>query len=109
MLWLVFGKGRSRRRAVLFFAPAVFAATLCAYQSEDLAALSRRVKDLMAQGRFEQAIPICEELVKAVPGNTGLLLNLGLAEQMAGHPEKAIPRLEDVLKAEPNSVPALNS
>ena len=63
----------------------------------------------MAQGRFEQAIPLCEQLVKAVPGNSGLLLNLGLAERMAGHPDKAIPRFEEVLRAEPENVPALNS
>jgi tetratricopeptide (TPR) repeat protein len=105
---IVLWKGRSWR-AALFFALAVFAARLCAFQSDDLAALSRRVKDLMSQGRFEQAIPICEQLVRAVPGNTGLLLNLGMAEQMAGHPDKAIPRFEEVLKAEPNSLPALNS
>ena len=108
MQWMVFGKGRSAR-AALFFALAVATARLCGFQSEDLAALSRRVKELMSEGRFEQAIPICEQLVKAVPGNTGLLLNLGMAEQMAGHPDKAIPRLQEVLKVEPNSIPALNS
>ena len=63
----------------------------------------------MAQGRFEQAIPLCEQLVKALPGNTGLLLNLGMAEQMAGHPDKAVPRFQEVLKTEPGNVPALNS
>ena len=62
----------------------------------------------MASGRFEEAIPICEQLVKAVPGNTGLVLNLGLAEQMAGHPAKAVPLFEQVLKAEPGNIPALS-
>ena len=61
----------------------------------------------MAQGKFEEAIPICEQLVKAVPGNSGLVLNLGLAEEMAGHPDKAVPLFEQVLKTEPANVPAL--
>jgi predicted Zn-dependent protease len=63
----------------------------------------------MAAGRFEEAIPICEQLVKAVPGNPGLILNLGMAEQMAGHPAKAVPRFEAVLKTEPSNIPALTS
>jgi tetratricopeptide (TPR) repeat protein len=102
-------KGRPWVRAAFFFALTVLSARLCAFQSEDLAALSRQVKELMSQGRFEQAIPICERLVKALPGNAGLLLNLGMAEQMAGHPERAIPRFEEVLRVEPNNVPALGS
>ena len=60
----------------LFFLVAISAGA----QSDDLALKSRRAKDLMAAGRFAEAIPIYEELVRAVPGNPGLLLNLGLAE-----------------------------
>ncbi len=63
----------------------------------------------MAQGRFEEAIPIYRHLVSAVPGNRGLLLNLGLAEEMAGHPRKAVPQFEAVLKLQPENVPALTS
>jgi predicted Zn-dependent protease len=63
----------------------------------------------MAAGRFEEAIPIYQRLVKAVPGNSGLLLNLGLAEQMAGHSQAAIPHLQAVLKLQPSSIPALSS
>jgi predicted Zn-dependent protease len=100
-------------RAALFCALASLCASLCvclwAAQNEDLAALSRTVKQLMAAGRFEEAIPICEQLVKAMPGSPGLVLNLGLAEEMAGHPGKAVSRFEDVLKAEPGNVPALTS
>jgi len=103
---LVFWKGRSLVWTAFFFS---FTFAAGAWESDDLAALSQQVKQLMAQGRFEQAIPICEQLVKALPGNTGLLLNLGMAEQMAGHPEKAILRFEQVLKAEPGNKPALNS
>ena len=78
-------------------------------QTDGLAEQSRRGKDLMAQGRFEDAIGVYREMVKALPGNPGLVLNLALAEQMAGHPDQAIPHFETVLKAEPNSIPALTS
>jgi len=44
-----------------------------------------------------------------VPDNAGLLLNLGLAQEMAGHSQAAIPNFEAVLKAQPDNVPALSS
>jgi len=96
-------------RVTFFCAFACFCAGLCSAQNEDPAALSRTVKQLMAGGHFEEAIPICEQLVKAMPGIPGLVLNLGLAEEMAGHPDKAAPRFEEVLKVEPGNVPALTS
>ncbi len=63
----------------------------------------------MADGRYEDAIPIYRRLVKAVPGNAGLILNLGLAEEFAGHPEQAVTQFESVLKTQPANVPALTS
>jgi tetratricopeptide (TPR) repeat protein len=75
-------------------------------QSGDLAVKSRRAKELMAAGRFSDAVPIYEELVRAVPGNSGLLLNLALAEHMAGQHRKAIPHFEAVLKVQPDNLPA---
>src|SRR5271155_5313055 len=96
-------------RAALFCAFAGLCAVFCKAGSEDFVALSRTAKQLMADGHFEEAIPICEQLVKAMPGNPGLILNLGLAEEMAGHSTKAIPHFEEVLKADPANVPALTS
>ncbi len=78
-------------------------------QDEDLAAESHHARELMAASKFAEAIPIYEKLVKALPGNTGLLLNLALAEEMAGQPARAIPHFEAVLTAEPDSLPALLS
>ena len=75
----------------------------------DLAAESHRAKELMADRRFAEAIPIYEHLVKAVPGNPGLLLNLALAEEMAGQHARSIPNFEAVLKAQPDNIPALIS
>ena len=89
----------------LFF---IFGA-LTGAQSDELALKSRQAKELMAAGKFADAIPLYEELVRAVPGNPGLLLNLGLAEHMAGQHRKAIPHLEAVLKTQPDNVPALVS
>jgi tetratricopeptide (TPR) repeat protein len=78
-------------------------------QENDLAAESHRAKELMAARNFAEAIPIYENLLRALPGNTGLLLNLALAEEMAGHPARAIPHFEAVLRVQPDSVPALIS
>jgi tetratricopeptide (TPR) repeat protein len=94
--------GRLLGAAALF----VYGATA---QTDDLASESHKAKELMAQGRYEEAIPIYESLVKALPGNPGLVLNLGLAEEMAGHPAEAVPHFEAVLKVQPESVPALTS
>lgn len=77
--------------------------------SDDLAEESHRARELMSQHRFSEAIPIYEQLVKALPDNVGLLLNLALAEEMAGHPAQAAPKFETVLKTQPDSVPALVS
>jgi tetratricopeptide (TPR) repeat protein len=80
-----------------------------AAQTDELASESHHAKELMAQGRFEEAIPIYEKLVKALPGNPGLILNLGLAQEMAGNPAQAIPYFEAVLKVQPDNIPALTS
>src|SRR5581483_10976864 len=41
-------------------------------QTDALAEQSHRAKELMAEHRYAEAIPIYEQLVKAVPGNPGL-------------------------------------
>jgi tetratricopeptide (TPR) repeat protein len=78
-------------------------------QSADLARKSEQARDLMAAGNFQAAIPIYEELVKALPQETGLRLNLALAQHMAGHEAESIPNFEAVLKLQPNAKPALLS
>ena len=61
----------------------------------------------MAQGRYGEAIPIYQALVKQLPGNNGLLLNLAMAEAMGGQPQAAITHSESVLKTDPRNIPAL--
>lgn len=63
----------------------------------------------MSEGRFDEAAAVYADMVKSLPGNAGLLLNLGLAEEMGGHPDRAIAHLQSVLKSQPASVPALTS
>jgi tetratricopeptide (TPR) repeat protein len=63
----------------------------------------------MSAGRYEEAIPIYQRLVKADPANPGWLLNLGLAQHAAGRDREAIVSLESFLKSQPDALPALIS
>ena len=95
---ITFRIGRAALRLALF----CFAAGLWA-QSEEQAKEARQAKELLTAGNYEQAIPIYQKLVQALPGNAGLVLNLALAERMAGHNREAIPHFETVLKAQPKN------
>src|SRR5262245_42765637 len=77
-----------------------------AAQGEDLVEKSRRGKELMAAGRYSEALPVYRELVQAVPGNPGLLLNLGMALHLAGLDEEALPHLQAAQRLQPDSPPA---
>jgi tetratricopeptide (TPR) repeat protein len=76
-------------------------------QSPDLAEKSHRAKDLMAAQRFEEAVPIYRELVRALPDNPGLVMNLGLALDYSGHKREALEEFEKVLQLEPSNGLAL--
>jgi predicted Zn-dependent protease len=84
-----------------------FAFTAAGQQQDQFALKSRQAKGLLAEGRFAEAIPLYEELVKALPANPGLRLNLGIAEHMAGRDREAAATLGEVLRVEPNHGPAL--
>ena len=58
----------------------LFVTSLLLAQPNELAFQSQRAKQLMAAGRFSEAIPIYQALVIALPGNPGLILNLGMAQ-----------------------------
>lgn len=75
-------------------------------QSQALIEKSQRGTELMADGKFEDAIPIYRELSRAVPDNPGLLLNLGMALHLAGHSRQAIAPLERALKLDASTLPA---
>ncbi len=84
----------------------LFVAPFGVSQDDALVAKSRRVKELLAEGRPEEAIPLCRDLVRAVPDNPGLVMNLGLALDMAGHKRAAAREFERVLKVDPDNLQA---
>ena len=87
--------------ALILCAPIVLTA-----QSQALIEKSQHGVELMAAGKFEDAIPVYRELSRAVPDNPGLLLNLGMALQLARHSRQAIAPLERALKLDASTLPA---
>src|SRR5215469_1032439 len=76
-------------------------------QAPDLAEKSHRAKELMESGKPAEAVPIYRELVRAVPGNPGLLMDLGLALDMSGDKPAAIRKYQEALKVDSSLFPAL--
>jgi tetratricopeptide (TPR) repeat protein len=75
-------------------------------QIDRLAEKSQEAKQLMAEGKFQQAIVVYRELNGAVPNNPGLKLNLGMALHLAGKKREAIQELEEAVKLDPHMAPA---
>jgi tetratricopeptide (TPR) repeat protein len=86
--------------AAVFFSGALLA------QSSDLVHLSSQARQLMASGKYDEAVRIYAELVRDLPENPGLILDLGIALHMAGHEQKAIAAFDHVLKLDPHDLPA---
>src|SRR4029453_12178671 len=70
-------------------------------QSPALVEKSERAQLWMAQQRFADAAVLYEELTRALPGNAGMLVNLGMARHLAGQDAEAIAPLEASLKIRP--------
>lgn len=93
---------------MLRFRVALLLAALSAFaQQEALQEQSRQGKQLMTEGRYAEAVGVYRGLVKALPGETGMLLNLGMAQHLAGDYAASIVSLTGVLKAQPALPPAL--
>ena len=75
-------------------------------QSDDMAEKSRRAKELMAEGKFADAVPVYRDLNTAVPNNPGLMLNLGMALHLAGEERQSLIPLGSAVKLDPNLAPA---
>ncbi|MBM3758988.1 MAG: tetratricopeptide repeat protein [Acidobacteria bacterium] len=76
-------------------------------QTATQAEKANRAKGMMAANQFAGAAELYGELVRELPGNTGLLLNQGMALHLSGQDAKAIGPLEAALKGNPNIPPAL--
>ena len=83
-----------------------FAVSSAFAQSDRLALKSMHAKEFMAAGKFSEAASLYRELTHEVPNNPGLLLNLGMALQMAGDDRGAVPQLEAAVKLDPRLAPA---
>jgi predicted Zn-dependent protease len=95
-------------RHSVFVIPLAFLIFLCARPAAAqpaLAADAQRGKQAMADGRFADAARIYESIVRALPDDAGMRLNLGMALSMAGRPHTAIPHLERAVKLRPELTP----
>ena len=69
--------------------------------------MAQRAKAAMAAGRFDDAATAFAKLVEAVPGESGLRLNLGMALVMDGRPREALPHLQAAAETgRPDLLPA---
>ncbi len=59
----------------------------------------------MEAGRYTAAIHIYRGLLRALPQNIGLTLDLGLALHSAGRYQEAVPQFEKVVRQEPDKAP----
>jgi len=82
--------------------PAALLIALC-LRGADLAEMSHQAKEAMVAGNFRQAVTLYRELVKALPDNPGLRMNLGLALHSEGQYREAIPNFQMVAKQVPEA------
>jgi len=75
-------------------------------QQDSLAEKSRLAKKALLDGQYAQSVDLYREVLKALPDNPGLRLNLVVALEKAGHPSAAIPEAERVIHIDPKSGPA---
>ncbi len=94
-------------RIVVWLVLSIAAGLPVAAQTDAAALESQRARQMMAAGRYADAVPLYEKLVAAMPANPGLRLNLAMAMHLSGEDRKAIPQFEAVLKLQPNALPAL--
>jgi tetratricopeptide (TPR) repeat protein len=89
---------------LVLLTPALSAANTA--QSSDVAARSRVASRAMGEGRFDEAAAIYRELLRALPNDAGLLMNLGMALAMGGQEAQAVEPLERAIALKPDLAPA---
>ena len=83
----------------------LFAAQFLQGQSEDLAGRSAQARQLMASGRFEEAIPVYRQIVKAEPGNPGCCSTWGWRSTWPATTGKPSPRWRPFSRLSPIPCP----
>src|SRR5689334_21712755 len=68
---------------------------------DDLAAKSQTARQAMIAGDFPKATRLYSELVRALPDNPGLWMNLGLAQHSAGNYREGLASFASALKLDP--------
>ena len=93
--------------ALLVLCGPAFASRAAAIQTTDpIAARAAEGAAAMQAGRFDEAAKIYDELTSARPDDAGLLMNLGMARYMAGHPADALGPLQKSVRLSPSLAPA---
>ncbi|HEY2930809.1 MAG TPA: tetratricopeptide repeat protein [Acidobacteriota bacterium] len=72
-------------------------------QDQTLAQKSQRAREAMEQGRFSEAVQLYSQLVREVPGEPRMIMNLALALHSAGDYERATRQLRTVTQMDPRS------
>jgi predicted Zn-dependent protease len=97
----------NRRLAVALAVLGALTSHLLAQTSERdqdaLATKSRVAKEALLNRRYTEAVSLYRDLLKSLPDNGGLRLNLAIALEKSGQPSAAIPELERVTRANPSS------
>jgi predicted Zn-dependent protease len=75
-------------------------------QSAPLAQKSAQAKALMESGKYAEAVPLYRDLVRTLPQNAGLAMDLGLALHMAGRQQAAVAELQRALRLDSRLAPA---
>lgn len=101
---------RARARCALTLlilcGPGCGTSSAAAQATDAIAARAAEGAAAMEAGRFDAAAAIYAELTSARPGDAGLLMNLGMARYMAGHPADALAPLQKSVRLDPSLAPA---
>ena len=75
-------------------------------QTAEIAARANQAKQALAADRFDEAAAIYRDILKLMPEEPGIMMNLGMALSMGGRPQDAIQPLSRALELRPTLLPA---
>src|SRR5262245_25031267 len=92
--------------AIVFLLACGTSATSAMQAPDEAAAPATKAANAMQARQFAAAATIYAELVAARPNDAGLLMNLGMARYMSGHPDQALPVLQKAVRLNASLAPA---